>query len=280
MRSPRTNLSVMNNTNTGGFFFAPLRGTLTVEAAFVLPLFLFVMITALQYGRCMETAVQFGTALADTGKSMAVSAYISRYGGDASEITEVAAGALSAAYAKGQVLSKTSNTSVVRNTNMLLSSFLKEDDMIKLVLTYQIRAPFTNIRLPWHFMIQTAAVRGWTGRELSSGESDQNENTDNSQYVYVTITGSVYHEDSDCTHLKLSVREVSSAVVSELRNNNGGIYHICEKCGNFGSSTVYITNEGNRYHSSLSCSSLKRTVRKISREEVSQMRSCSKCGTH
>lgn len=280
MCSPGNNPFLMQKQNTGGFFFAPLRGTLTVEAALVLPLFLFFMIAILQYGRCMETAVQFGSAMADTGKSMAVMAYVTRYGGDTGGTAGMAAGALSAAYAQQQVMSRTSDTSSIKNANMLLSSFLKEDEMISLVLTYQIRTPFGVIKLPGNFFIQCAKVRAWTGRAADSGKGEEEKGQGARDYVYVTITGTVYHEDPDCTHLKLSVREVSAADLSTLRNNNGGIYHVCERCGNFGSSTVYITNEGNRYHSSLSCSGLKRTVRKISKEEVSQMRSCSKCGTH
>ena len=279
-RSPRKKYpGKQNRWNAGGFFFAPLQGTLTVEAALVLPLFLFVMITVLQYGRGMEAAVQFGTALAETGKSMAVTSYVTRYGGDASSATEVAVGALSAAYAQQQVMSKTSDTSCVKNANMLLSSFLEEDEMIKLVLTYQIRTPIGSISLPWNFFVQCANVRAWTGREIASGTGDADDGSGANEYVYVTVTGSVYHEDPECTHLKLSVQEVSVSELLKLRNNNGEIYHVCERCGNFGNSTAYITNEGNRYHSSLSCSGLKRTVKKMTKEQASTMRCCSKCGT-
>ena len=98
--------------------------------------------------------------------------------------------------------------------------------------------------------------------------------------MYVTATGSVYHEDTECTHLKLSIRPVEKTSLSDMRNHNGAIYHACEKCGDNAGNTVYITNEGNRYHSSLSCSGLKRTVKQITREEASQMRACKKCGQH
>jgi hypothetical protein len=218
-----------------------------------------------------------GTVLSETGKSMAVSAYASRYGVGTQGSMEAVTDVLSAAYAKSQVMGRTSNTSVIKNSNMLLSSFLEEDEMIELVLTYQVKAPIGGINLPWTFWVQGASVRAWTGRNKTSKAESTGQDESAGDYVYVTITGSVYHEKEDCTHLKLSIEEVSAAEVAGLRNNNGGIYHVCEKCGNFGSSTVYITQEGNRYHSSLSCSGLKRTVRKITREEVSQMRCCSKC---
>ncbi len=260
------------------FLFAPLRGSLTVEAAVVLPLFLFFMIAVMQYGRVMETAVKLGTALSETGKKMAMSAYISRYGGDTGEVTELIAGVLSAVYAQHEVLEGAGDTSSVKNANMALSSFLQEDEMIDLVLTYQVKSPVSIISLPGNFFIQKAQVRAWTGR-VPPEEGSNGEEESSSEMVYVTATGSVYHEDADCTHLKLSVHTISVAELATQRNNSGGIYHACEKCGGGSGSIVYITKEGNRYHSSLECSGLKRTVRQISKEEAGTMRACTKCGT-
>lgn len=265
--------------STGAFFFAPLRAALTVEAALVLPLFLFFMISAMQYAAAMETAVKFGTALAETGKTLAAASYAAKYGGSSDEFPEMAAGALSAVYAHGQVVKKAGDTSAVKNTNMLLSSFLKEDEMIDLVMTYQIKSPIGIVQLPGNFFIQRARVRAWTGREdTQDSEGDGNGNKEE-DYVYVAATGSVYHEDPDCTHLRLSITEVDVQALDTLRNNNGGIYHACERCGGgHAGGTVYITKEGNRYHSSLSCSGLKRTVRQVSRQSLGEMRVCSKCG--
>lgn len=265
--------------STGAFFFAPLRAVLTVEAAIILPLFLFFMIAAMQYAAAMETAVKFGTALADTGKSLAAASYVTKYGGNTEGVSEMAAGVLTAAYAKGQILSKAGDTSAVKNTNLLLSSFLEEDEMIDLVLTYQIRTPIGAVKLPGNFFIQRARVRAWTGREGSENADGSGKEDGEEDYVYVAATGSVYHEDPDCTHLKLSIREIDPGALDTLRNNNGGIYHSCEKCGNNSAGgTVYITKEGNRYHTSLSCSGLKRTVRQVRRDSLDGMRVCSKCG--
>lgn len=263
--------------STGTFFFAPFHGTLTVEAAIVLPLFLIVMIAVLQYGAVMGTAVKFGTALTETGKTMATAAYVTKYGGDAGDALGIAAVALSEAYAQGKVMSQAGDTSAVKNANMLLSSFLGEEETIDLVLTYQIRSPFSLVQLPGNFFLQRARVRAWTGR--SESVSDDGENSDSGDYVYVTETGSVYHDDPDCTHLKLSIRMVDAESLDSLRNNNGGKYHACEICGDSSpSGTVYITNEGTRYHNSLECSGLKRTVRQVSREDIGDLRACSKCG--
>lgn len=264
--------------DTGAFFSAPLRGTLTVEAAVVLPLFLMVMIAVLQFGSIMGTASKFGTALSETGKSMAVAAYVTKYGGDTKDDPGIAAVALSEAYAQGRVMSQAGDTSMVKNANMLLSSFLREDEAIDLVLTYQLRSPFGIVKLPGNFFLQRARVRAWTGRILPKEDGGDEGGADEG-YVYVTETGTVYHDDPDCTHLKLSIRLVDAGSLASLRNNDGGKYHACEKCGDPSpQGMVYVTNEGNRYHNSLNCSGLKRTVRQVSKDEIGSLRACSKCG--
>lgn len=261
------------------FLFAPLRGALTVEAALVVPIFLFCMIAALQYCSVMETSVKIAGSLCDAGKNMAVAAYLKEYPEDTEKSPGILVSALSTAWAHHKVMKDTGNTSCIKNANMALSSILQKDEMIDLVMTYQIRSPLQMIKLPGNFFLQRIRVRGWTGRKISGNSGDGEKEEDHQDMVYVTATGSVYHDDPDCTHLKLSVREVDSEDLQSLRNNGGGKYHACEKCGaGLTGGSVYITNEGNRYHTSLSCSGLKRTVKEISREEAEHMRACSKCG--
>lgn len=266
---------LFRKSDAEAFFFAPLRGGLTVEAALTLPFFLICMIAALQYCIAMETAVKFGTALSDISKSMGTAAYSVQYAGETGNSVKTAAAAVSVAYAQGQVMKKAGNTENIKNANMLLSSVLKDGQTIDLVLTYQLRAP---IQLPGVFFLQRARVRAWTGRDDGSGGNGGDQKETEQEYVYVTVTGTVCHADPECTHLKLSIREVSKSSLETLRNNSGGKYHPCEKCGDHPGSGIYITNEGNRYHTSLSCSGLKRTVRKVTKEEAGNMRMCSKCG--
>ena len=263
----------------GAFLFAPLRGTLTVEAALILPFFLFVMISVMQYINVVESGTKFGATLSEMGKKLAMTSYVMRYGGDTEGAAQTAAGALSAVYVHNRVLSQAGNPSCVKKSNMVLSSFLQEEETIDLVLTYQMRSPLSIVKLPANFFIQRARVRAWTGRTPPSQGSDEEDGETSGDYVYVTETGSVYHEDANCTHLNLSIQEVDISALSMLRNRSGGIYHTCEKCGGAAENgRVYITKEGDRYHSSLNCSGLKRTVRQVSREELGNIRACSKCG--
>ncbi len=259
------------------FFFASLRASLTVEAAVILPIFFLVMTAVLQIGNVLDTAVRFGSAICETSEEIAIGAYVSEYG----EISPILRLGLSAAYAQGKVMGKSGDTSAVKNANFLLSSFLEEDEMIDLVMTYQMKSVVGGIQIPGVFFVQKGSVRGWTGRKGSDGTTGASSDEKKGQMVYVTDHGSVYHTDLNCSHIKLSIRLVEKDSVSTLRNVNGEKYHSCEKCGKNAGGQVYITEEGNRYHSSLECSGLKRSVHEVSIDDVGNLRACSRCGgTH
>lgn len=122
----------------------------------------------------------------------------------------------------------------------------------------------------------TGSARAWTGRDE---DSIVNNNESSSEYVYITENASVYHTSSSCTHLKLSISQISSSQLGSARNENGGKYHACEKCseGTAIADTVYITEDGDRYHNKLSCSGLKRTVTMVDIDQVSHLSECSRC---
>ena len=115
--------------------------------------------------------------------------------------------------------------------------------------------------------------RLWTG--YSSGENEEDK-----EYVYITENGRVYHLTKSCTHLKLSIKSVDVKELWDKRNNSGGRYTACSKCcdDTEGVSSFYITATGDRYHSELSCSGLKRTIYTVTIEEVVDWPLCSRCG--
>ena len=97
-------------------------------------------------------------------------------------------------------------------------------------------------------------------------------------YVYITETGTVYHKDRACTYLNPSIQTTSKEELVNKRNQAGGIYHICELCGNGNGNYVYVTTYGDRCHSDRMCSGLKRTIYTIRLSEVGKRPPCSKCG--
>lgn len=148
-----------------------------------------------------------------------------------------------------------------------------ERGVIHVEIDYKIRLPvpgFTGLGMKGK---ESFLVKPWTGYEKNGIESDDD------QIVYVTKTGSVYHTDYQCKYLQLSIHFVPYSGVSDLRNEDGGKYHACENCVHGGNmSGVYITDYGNKYHNSLNCSGLKRTIYSVKKAECKGMGACSKCG--
>jgi len=116
-------------------------------------------------------------------------------------------------------------------------------------------------------------ARAWTGRERlfdTDARSGQ-------KMVYKTVSGTVYHTDIDCSYLNPSIQTLPRAQVQNRRNSSGEKYYSCDLCEGDHSDQVYITDYGNRYHSSVGCSGLKRNIMIISSEDAKDCPLCSKC---
>ena len=256
------------------FFPAPsLKASLTVEASLVLPLFFLVMIAIACLMNGYSASVRFSSAMSETAEEMAIAAYATEYG----EEPTLLGAALSVAFAHGRVMSRADDRGATTGENFIHSEFMEIDDMIDLIMTYRMKLPAVSFKLPGTWYVQEAAVRAWTGRKGSGGTKPSDSGEEDDATVYVTDYGEVYHTDSNCSHIRLNISSTDSTSVDNLRNVYGEKYHRCEKCGG-GSGTVFITTDGDRYHSSLGCSGLTRTAKTYTKKEAEQKyRPCSKC---
>ncbi len=161
-----------------------------------------------------------------------------------------------------------------------LSSFMEEGDTIDIILVYKVKLPLLFIEVDGMPMVQRVRLRGWSGTKAAL-KGDGEENTDDSEIVYITEHGSVYHLNKECSHLKLSIKEVRIGDIKELRNNTGGKYKECEICDEYEIESEnhqrYITDYGDHYHKSLGCSGLKRTIKAIPKSEVGDRSPCKRC---
>lgn len=142
----------------------------------------------------------------------------------------------------------------------------------KLTAEYQVVIPVPLFGIAPVKCSETMKIKAWSGYERE-GWMDTGNDT-----VYVTETGLVYHKDYHCSHLDLSIRMTHLELIEGLRNENGGKYYPCEHCVKGNGGNIYITNSGDRYHSSLSCSGLKRTIYAIPISEAAGKGACSRCG--
>ena len=263
---------------------------MTVEASIVLPLFLFFF---LNLGCAIELIRLHGNlelALWQIGSKLSVYGYALDSGetpdsGDG-WWRDLAGRVFSATYVKAQVVDSAGEeyldssplTDGAAGLQLWESRVFGSNDEIDIIVTYSVS--------PWSGLIGFFPFRManryyghiWNGYQVSGGQGDDQEET---QTVYVTETGSVYHLTTECTHLRLSVHQIAASGIEDARNQDGGRYRPCTRCAQ-GSAPpfLYITDEGDRYHYSGDCSGLRRTVSSMTLEEAlaAGYRACSRCG--
>lgn len=155
----------------------------------------------------------------------------------------------------------------------LLGSYINSDSGIVSIVARYVMKPIFSIAGTEYRVISRYYGRLWTGYSLQ-------EQNIKKEYVYVTENGSVYHLSKDCTYLRLSVSSIKKSELSKKRNEFGARYKPCEICydSNKSQEIYYITKSGNRYHSEVGCTSLKRTIYRIELAEIDQKSICSRCG--
>ena len=111
------------------------------------------------------------------------------------------------------------------------------------------------------------------------GPVDGNGGNVQGEYVFVTKTGVRYHNNIECVSLKIHPTAVPYDEISEKRNADGGKYYPCERCRPKRQGVVFLTKEGDRYHRESNCSSLKRTVYAITlRQAIEEGKTpCARC---
>lgn len=157
------------------------------------------------------------------------------------------------------------NISEMKDT--LPESNLIKDDYIDMVYTYNYKLPVLRKTIT---ITQRAKVKDWTGMDM----------TKDYELVYITKYGNVYHSTKECSHLILYITGTEYGKVGEARNEQGEKYTPCEFCGNkkiSDTTTVFITADGNRYHTNLQCSGITRNIIEIDIKEVDNRKPCSSC---
>ncbi len=122
--------------------------------------------------------------------------------------------------------------------------------------------------------IVNCRIRKWTGYDVTSvGEDDLEE-----EWVYITPTGESYHRNHNCSYLNPKIMSAVSSKIGQYRNDDGERYRPCESCkDNTLTGICFYTEYGNRYHTTLKCSGLKRTILSVPLSEVGNRNLCNKC---
>lgn len=260
------------------------KASITVEASIVLPIFLFAVISLLSMIDIIRFQSNMEAAIHQTGKKMAVYAYAydKIVSSDSKILDLIESIGFSSFYVKEQVEKELGEGYIEaspvkggkKDISFLLSKIM-EDDMIDIIASYQVRPTVSIIKVSSMKMVNRCRMRAWTGydntRSLTQGSLGE-------PMVYVTETGIVYHMNRNCTHLSLSIKAATPKEIEQKRNEAGGKYYACERCGKEqGGSVRYITGQGNRFHTSLHCSGLKRTISIIPLSKALGKTPCERC---
>lgn len=242
------------------------KGSVTVEASLVLPLFFFGVICMLALFEMEATKLTVKNSLQCVGQETAYQDY-----GKDLYLPVTTAGELRKMIGderldRSWIVGGKSGISCAR-------SFRRPDNHEYIFAAeYRVRMPFSVFGIPPVKQKVSLTIKGWNGYQaLRAADTDN-------IIVYVTKHGTVYHRDCHCTYLDLSIHTASLETINEKRNRYQEKYHPCEYCGAWAAGIVYITDMGNRYHADLRCSGLKRQIQTISLNDIGERRPCSRCG--
>ena len=237
-------------------------GSLTIEAAVILPLFMMGLLTLVSVLFMSNVCQRIQASLLLEAQKLAMQGEREQ-GLTLSSVREDFIGSLT----EGDIRFIENGSDGIDMTG----SSIDDGEYIRLCLSCDL-VPLTGffkvLKIPFE---RTCLVHVWCGYE--------NGLFPDGEYVYITDDSDVYHRDRNCSHIRLTINEVSSKQAASMRNNDGKRYRPCEIChGSLSDGKLYITPEGDRYHRNITCSGLKRTVRAVSPAAVKNRRPCSRCG--
>lgn len=243
------------------------KGSITLEAAIVVPIFFFAMLCLAYLLEMMAIETSVRNGLYSAGKHLAKQGYVQRII-TSSEIEQRVIESIGPERVSNSMIAGGADGIDCSDSICNWST-----GVMNLCVRYQVEVPVLIFDIKAVSGKETMRVKSWCGY-VSGTEDITRQDT-----VYVTDTGIVYHRDPECTYLDMSIRMVSLSGIEELRNQSGAKYYVCEACKKKASEkeNCYITDYGTRYHMSLDCKKIKRNIYAISIEDAHGLGGCSKC---
>ena len=264
-----------------------LNASLTIEAALALPLFLFAMLVLMMPLGVINTTRQMQAVAESVCRDASRYVYVTKLLENNSEdiredsidskdseiesaISDMAVGTYAASRARS-----IADENKIRNISGLESDFMSDGETISIVLDYAYKLPFSVFGLSDIKQSVTASRRAWIGRD---GGLDGADSDDDDEIVYIGKTSTRYHLSPSCHYLYNDIKGVSLSSIDDLRNEGGGKYYPCSRCGKNASGTVYILPSGGAYHSTTDCSAIVAYDKAVKKSTVEHLGVCSYCG--
>lgn len=264
-----------------------IRGSMALEASFVIPLFLFFMLTVMTGFDILRLQGSLLGGLYQAGNEVSFRGYginkmIMGYkSADTADIYDVSS--LLLVQERKQRVIKLVGRDYLENTCLVSgaagldftkSGIMKKGDLVDLRISYRVRPLFNLPGFPDMKMEAHYYAKAWTGYDAETNGGGIFDDP----LVFVAKTGSVYHTNRGCSYLNPEVQVVSAGKIEIERNESGGIYAPCKSCSFVKYQAVYyLTPYGHKYHSSMTCSGISRTVYEIPLSQAENLDCCSKC---
>lgn len=230
------------------------RGSMTVEAALIVPIMIFVLYALVMISQLFIVNAQIANGTAQTAR------YLAKHATEQDVLNHI-------------VLRTKFHGFVNQNRLWLVDGkeggilFVKsklpnENEEIEVVANYQctIKVPLLG---KFRFPMETRSVqKAFVGY-------DPDHNAGSEETVYVAESGSVYHTNPACSHITITMMtEQEARAMPQVQE--------CKHCKNDAVTGSYVTVYGNCMHKNPNCSGLKRTVHVAKKDEV-HLPICQRC---
>lgn len=238
------------------------RGSATVEASLILPMFIFAVLVLFHGIRLRMAEGILYEAAVETVEYMAEISYLTECN---ATVPRMKLGD----YIDNESLVDSYIIGGVDGVSFEGTTYLDDEGYVCLCITYEvgINVPIIgSMSGERSYEIRQRAYVGDTAR------SQDEELSEEDIYVYITDNREAYHLSRDCSYLDLSITPATK------KKAKAEGYTPCEFCGAEAGESVLITKHGGKYHGRADCLGLKRTVYRVRKSQVEGMGACSRCG--
>ena len=135
-------------------------------------------------------------------------------------------------------------------------------------------APFGTAAFRSSYVVNGCVMHKWIG--YSGDGTGEDWERQEEELVYITKSGEAYHRERSCLYLNPSIRLADREEIT-------ADYTPCSVCvgrGRLENRLIYVTDGGSRYHNTVSCSGLRRTIESVTLMQALEMgrHACPRCG--
>lgn len=273
--------------------YVTCRASITVEAALVMPLFILAVVSLIQILIFMNVQLKIQSALYHQSMKVAGYSFLAEsveeclpdelMNGDYKAAVSIVENGITEVLVKymveeelGDKFFQTPWVDGGKNGIDVIFSLNPAQRDIDVTLRYELRLMYNIFGIDNIPVIARTRISRWSGTTRIERKNEENENTD---CVYITKSGTVYHTYKDCTYLSVKLTRVKYQEIDSKRNASGGKYYPCSVCcKNKGSlDYVFISKYGESYHSDNKCKTIYHNILEVSAEDVKDRSLCSKC---